>query len=472
MHHRVKSVRRKSGREGNQVLIHPVNTHFACKSLHIGSWYRKMQNHMDLVVFYSPEKACVTYYFNVEQSGFKIEYPFSYIKNITVDRNAGLVVELNRPPNFYTDQAGSGGFYQCGDFTQAQQASQVMVHHLGGDPQKLAGQLAKFRSLDCFMNRHTVFDYPQLTVSAPVSPIIHRPSSQPSYNPQAHVGMFQETQWGIGVPQSARGPGHKRQRSRSVPAAIDFSMFSTPMPSFIIQHPSEAEQMQSHNPNIFAPIPQQPTMVGPVNPNLRVDTAPPSYAMDYRQYPVPAAATTPPSEYATPFAYNPSVDTTPIPNTSAYSTPYSVPFLSPMDPNNSHHMMQPPISPLSFVSHSHDPAIVDQSPPMNMLHRSVSADPYSYNHHNPLHPHHLTLAHDGLSDDGTGLNELYSKHTLSLPMHIGGSPSPNHGYGGMMDHHQHQVDLDMSQLVHFDQHIEHADQFHHSSLSPEAVLQH
>jgi len=85
---------------------------------------------MDLVVFYSPAKSLLTYYINAEASAFKIEYPFSYIKNITL--NAGdvsanaegasqhsgkLIVELNRPPNFSMD-AGSGGFFQCRDFTE------------------------------------------------------------------------------------------------------------------------------------------------------------------------------------------------------------------------------------------------------------------------------------------------------------------------------------------------------------------
>lgn len=66
--------------------------------------------------------------------------------------------------------------------------------------------------------------------------------------------------------------------------------------------------------------------------------------------------------------------------------------------------------------------------------------------------------HAALSDDGHALNEMYSKHTLSLPMH-NHSPSP----ASFME--QSQVDLDMSQLVQFD----HAD---HASLSPEAAATH
>lgn len=417
--------------------------HLSCRSLSVGSWRRIGQNAMDLIVFYSPDKACITYYINNDQAGYKIEYPFAHIKNIYLENGdgesgkpGGLVVELNRPPNFFMDSSGSGGFFQCGDFTEDQQASQIMVHHLGGHPKVLSGQLAKLVSLDTFMNRHNPYEHPHLSVSAPVSPTGHRPASQPNYNAQAHVGMFQETQWGIGVHPSARGPGHKRQRSRSVPIAVDFSMFSQPMPSFLIQHPNDTS---NHNPNIFAPIPQQPNSLGPMGSNLRIDTST-QYGMDFRQYPMSAATTTSPSEYASPFSFSQGPDTGALP-ASSYNTPYSVPFLSPMvDPSN---MIPPSVSPLSFMSHG-DPAIVDQSPPLSMMHRSASADVYGMSHHD----------HATLSDDGSGLNEMYSKHTLSLPMHPH-SPSP-----AFLE--QSQADLDMNQLVQFDT-------VDHSSLSPEAA---
>lgn len=404
---------------------------------------------MDLIIFYSPEKACMTYYINNDQAGYKIEYPFSYIKNIYLEngepgdptqQGGGLVVELNRPPNFFMDSSGSGGFFQVGDFTEDQQASQVMVHHLGGHPKVISGQLAKLVSLESFMNRHMPYEHPQLSVSAPVSPTGHRPSSQPNFHAQPHVGMFQESQWGIGVHPSARGPGHKRQRSRSVPMAVDFSMFNTPMPSFLIQHPGETQTIP-HNPNIFAPIPQQPNTLGPMGSNLRIDTSS-GYGMDFRQYPMSAAATSP-SEFASPSFFSQGPETGPLPP-SNYNTPYSVPFLSPMV--DSSNMAPPSVSPLSFMSHA-DPAIVDQSPPMGMMHRSASADVYSMGH-----DHHAAM-----SDDGHGLNEMYSKHTLTLPMH-NHSPSP-----AFME--QSQADLDMSQLVQFDD-------IHHSSLSPDSANLH
>ena len=112
---------------------------------------------MDLFVFYAPDTACLTYYINNDGAGYKIEYPFAYIKNISLEygdpaeeasgmqtRPRGLLVELNRPPNFFMDSAGTGGYYQCRDFTEEQQASLIMVHHLGGHPKVLARQLAEF----------------------------------------------------------------------------------------------------------------------------------------------------------------------------------------------------------------------------------------------------------------------------------------------------------------------------------------
>ncbi|KAJ3473450.1 hypothetical protein NLG97_g10301 [Lecanicillium saksenae] len=120
-----------------KVLIH----HLTCRSLSIGKWTRVGQNMMDLIIFYSPDKCTMTYYINNEQAGYKIEYPFAYIKNIYLENNegdpsklGGIVIELNHAPNFFMDSPPSaGGFYQVGDFTEDSQASNCMIHHLGGN---------------------------------------------------------------------------------------------------------------------------------------------------------------------------------------------------------------------------------------------------------------------------------------------------------------------------------------------------
>ncbi|KAI9820945.1 MAG: hypothetical protein M1832_003417 [Thelocarpon impressellum] len=430
----------------SKVVIH----HFACRSLSIGSWRRVGQNAMDLVIFYSPDKACITYYINNDSAGYKIEYPFAYIRNVSLeagDGNAGgpaggqkpggLLIELSRPPNFFMDSSGSGGFYQCGDFTEEQQASRIMVHHLGGHPKVLSGQLQKLVSLDSFQTRHhPVADQPTLSVSAPVSPGPHRPASQPNHVTHPHVGMFQERQYGVNL-HPARG--HKRQRSRSVPIAVDFGMLHNPVPAFGF-HQDPAPPAHMHNADIYAPAPLHQPAFGPLGNNLRIDTTS-DYGMDFRPYPVSAGTTASPSEYASPafFASGPQSDAGAAMPTAGFQTSYSLPFLTPM-PDAGGAPGGPAGSPLSAMSHHGDPVIANQSPPLSGMHRSTSTD-------------FLQMSHDAaaaaMSDDGLALSELYSKQSLNLPMH-----SPGPGLDGPSD------DLAMQSMVSFDT-------IDPSSLSPE-----
>ena len=406
------------------------------------------QNAMDLVIFYSPDKACITYYINNDSAGYKIEYPFSYIKNVSLEAGdgsmsaqgqqpGGLLIELTRPPNFFMDSSGSGGFYQCGDFTEEQQASRIMVHHLGGHPKVLSGQLTKLISLESFQNRHVPHDQPTVSISAPVSPGPNRPASQPNHVTHPHVGMFQERQYGVNLHPNR---GHKRQRSRSVPIAVDFSMLHNPMPDFSFQ---QAQTAQLQNADIFAPQPMHQPQAnantnananfGPMPANLRIDTSS-DYGMDFRPYPISAGTTASPSEYASPafFASGPQSDAMP---TATFQTPYSLPFLSPVPDTSG--MAGPSVSPMAAMSHG-DPVIANQSPPLSGMHRSTSTD-------------FLQMPHDpsNISDDGLALSELYSKQTLNLPMH---SHSP--GIEGTSD------DLAMQSMVSFDT-------LDPSSLSPE-----
>ncbi|KAK4951101.1 hypothetical protein LTR66_013896 [Elasticomyces elasticus] len=384
---------------------------------------QRSQSAMDLVIFYSPEKACLTYYINNDSAGYKIEYPFAWIKNITLDqgdtlaaaegasqRPGGLVVELTRPPKFYMDSSGSGGFYECGDFTEDQQASKIMVHHLGGHPKILSGQLAKLVSLESFHNRHALLAPDTIVVSAPVSPIGHRPASQPNHFVHPHSGhnMFPpDSNFGLMGPPGPRG--HKRQRSRSVPVAVDFSMLRHPMPSFLIQ-PEPAPVPPLHQPqqhtselNIFAPIPQhqlQPGFAaGPIGPSLSIDTSA-GYGLDYRQFGGPMSATTvnSPSDYGTPAFFTSGLASDMMNGGNVFSTPYNNGFLS-VDPAA---MIGTSNTPLSMISHG-DPVIADQSPPLNGMGRNQGADVYG------------TSGDPGpFSEDGISLNDMYNKN-MSLP---------------------------------------------------------
>ncbi|KAF9736759.1 Homeobox protein HOY1 [Paraphaeosphaeria minitans] len=406
----------------SKVVIH----HFACRSLSIGSWRRVGQSAMDLVIFYSPEKCCVTYYINNDSAGYKIEYPFSYIKNITLEngdmngnaegasqRPGGLIVELNRPPNFFMDSSGSGGFFQCGDFTEEQQASTMMVHHLGGHPKVLSGQLAKLVSLESFQNRHNIYDHNALAVSAPVSPINHRPASQPNHMQHPHLGHgFHDSPF---APGGIQARGHKRQRSRSVPVAVDFSLLRNPMPSFLMQaEPSS----YTPNPEIFAPVPQSAS--GPIGPNLSIDTSA-GYGMEYRQYPMSATTANSPSEFGTPafFTSGPRSENV---SASTFGQQYNIPpyLHTPMGPP-SHSAAS--TSPMPTMSHQ-DPIIANQSPPLSSFGRSSSADVYPMSHEN------------GMSEEALQMTDMYAKQTLNLPFR-----SP------LLE--EHGDDFDMQNLVSF-----------------------
>ena len=397
---------------------------------------------MDLIVFYSPDKCTMTYYINNEQAGYKIEYPFAYIKNIYLENSegdpnkmGGIVIELNRPPHFFMDSSPTAnGFYQCSDFTEDLQASHCLVHQLGGNPKVLSGQLAKLISLESFMSRHShpYGDAHALSMSAPVSPTA-RPSSQPTF-PQPPLPMFQEP-WSMNQMHSGMRPqGHKRQRSRSVPGPVDFAMFQNqPMPSFYIQPPGDMgpPAPPQQNPHIYAPVPQQP---GAMGSNLRIDTQA-GFGLDMRQYPM-SATTASPSEFPPSPSFFHGVEAGSMPSTHL-NAGYGNGFLSPMV--NADGSASASVSPIPF--NSNEPSIVDQSPPMSMLGRPGSADVY-----------HGNEGSCAVSEDGHSLNEMYSKHTINLPMH---SQSPGFAQ-------QQQADLDMEQLVQFDS-------VDPSSLSPETM---
>ncbi|KAJ5129333.1 uncharacterized protein N7515_005372 [Penicillium bovifimosum] len=414
-----------------------VISHFTCRSLTVGSWRRIGQNAMDLVVFYSPDKACMTYYINNDAAGYKIEYPFSYIKNITLETGdsspgpngapsgpGGLVVELNRPPHFYMDSSNSGGFYQCGDFTEEQQASQIMVHRLGGHPKVLSVQLAKLVSLESFQNR-LAYNNPSFAVPAAMSPpFIQRPASQPNqFAAPTYMNMYQDSNHlGFHMP-AARG--HKRQRSRSVPVAIDISTLQGPMSSFHVPPPPAFNHTEA---GIYAPVPQS---VHHLPTDLRIDTQ--GYGLDFRTNSVSATTTGSPPDFASPMYSNAGQgESTPVANMAPQ---FNVPFVSSGSTDASTMGSHAP-SPYSSMSPA-DPLIASHSPPMsNMSH--ASSDIYGFSHDQQTS-----------YDDGFSTNDMYSKHhvnfgvshdspSFELPMHgLSAHPSP-----GMGDYSHGMANLD------------------------------
>lgn len=427
--------------------------HFNCRSLSIGTWRRVGQNTMDLVVFYSPEQACLTYYINNDSAGYKIEFPFAAIKSIELEshdlplsapngqKQGQLVISLTRPPNFFMDSSGSGGFFQCGDFTQDQQATQVLTHYLGGPPKILASQLAKLVTVDAFINRHAnappaaaaagypLYEQPlmaTMTMSAPVSPHnIVRPASSNDV-----------PAW----PQQDVAPGHKfhlkhrRTRSRSVPAGHDFSLMQANMPSFNFHnhhHMQASSASSSGGPgHLYAPAPMHPHALVNAPPlddsPLRIDTS--SGLFDYQpsgstNYPL-SATTTASSDYASPMLSS-ALHHDP----DGYGPPYNVPFLSSLQGESSTATGANEIGPSPVLLGS-DPVIASGSPPLTCeMDRSASAELFlgSYDSRG-LFPEQLS--------------EMYAKQSLSLSMAVV-HDSPHHMEDTTTD------DVEMQHLMQF-----------------------
>lgn len=373
--------------------------HLTCRSLSVGTWRRIAQKNMDLIVFYSPTKASMTYYINNDAAGYKIEYPFAHIKSIDYEQsddpvNDGrLVVELERPPNFYMDNSNSGGFVQLGDFTENAQASRVLTHYLGGPSKVILQQLAKLKTMDVFINRHNthnthmmsmgppmnMFDNPAFSISAPVSPGIIRPAS-------CSNDTFSQPTFKLQPPESFHR--HKRTRSRSVPVAIDFSQHSMSSLSNMGQFGNFS--FGSGAEHLYAPAPQHALGNG-----LRIDTSNANF-MNFQSYPM-SATTASPSEYNSPPLMTAALHTGDM--NGSFGTPYTASWGE--SPSLDAASLGPSVSPLSM---GHSDPVMGESPQMTAI-RSSSAD--------------LFPMSEDYSSDRALMNELYSKPLDDLSLEDG-----------------------------------------------------
>lgn len=416
----------KSGTSRGDLAKHSSNVviqHLACRTLTIGTWTRIGQTQLDLLVFYSPAKSMMTYFIQANGSHFKIEYPFSSIKNIIlnpgdISSNAegasnhagGLIIELNCPPMYTMDQ-GSGGWFQCYDFTADQQASRVMVHHLGGHPKILAGQLAQLVGLEAYQNRFAPLEAMPMPnhLAVPMDPIGFRPASQPNHMVHPRAQSFAAHAFDLGFPPAR---GHKRQRSRSVPMPIDFSQFRPSKVPFTMHEPqhhnlhSQLINTMGPAPLLYAPVPQYAptyqTQVAPamipmgqhmistgqnlssmgqdfsgngqshelIGQGLRLDTQS-GYNVDLQSSSMSTASdNSPPSASE----FEPSFFVT-GPDSNNFSFPTS--FLSPLQESSQSTTLESPPS-----VHSRQGArTIIETPPVPALHRSAStgAGPRRYN---------------------------------------------------------------------------------------------
>ena len=203
--------------------------------------------------------------------------------------------------------------------------------------------------------------------------------------------LQQDNTIGLMGPPAPRG--HKRQRSRSVPAAIDMSMLRHPMPSFLIQHEQTSAHPLMQDPNIFMPIPQhhppsQSFVPGPFPPGLSIDTS---------------------ATYGTGLQF-----TGPMPTSHHFSTPFHNGFLQ-VDAGS---MLGTSNTPLSMTSHG-DPVIADHSPPLTGIGRSQSADIFG-----------TPGEHSQFGDEGMYLSESFHKQ-IQLPFR---SPMTDGSFHSPMPH--------------------------------------
>ncbi|RDB30964.1 Homeobox protein Hox-B3 [Hypsizygus marmoreus] len=135
-------------------LIHedePV-TIIPCTDLSIGTWRRiatSVAKH-DLVAYVCEVKRCLTWFIHSVGFGFKMEIPFETIIDTEFSNAApgsGLAsFLLSQPPLFFLENIGPPGpdgtpvrhWKRCSDWTEGQQASQVLRHDLIGSAVQLA----------------------------------------------------------------------------------------------------------------------------------------------------------------------------------------------------------------------------------------------------------------------------------------------------------------------------------------------
>ncbi|BFZ54052.1 hypothetical protein PYCC9005_001083 [Savitreella phatthalungensis] len=114
-------------------------TRLNVRSLTIGTWRRVACNAMDLVCYWSQGDPRFTHYINSGAAGFKIEFSIGSVQKIellAVQAAPGaqvgrMTVKLLEPPTFLME-VSTGGWKHCTDFTENQQASNVLTHTLVG----------------------------------------------------------------------------------------------------------------------------------------------------------------------------------------------------------------------------------------------------------------------------------------------------------------------------------------------------
>ncbi|QRV75474.1 homeobox domain protein [Ceratobasidium sp. AG-Ba] len=227
-----------------QALLHetePISI-IPCTDLTIGSWHRiaDRTGRHDLVAYISDHKASLTWFIHSGGHGFKMEIPISTVLNADFSHSShshpgqGIAsFYLSEKPIFYMEDANTGSWQVCDDWTEGRQASHILKHQLVGSAVQLSHAIRVFEARrqnpGMLMGRGmgpgmAQMGYPNVEAPRPVSMQIPQP---PLLGVQQPQGQHQ-------LPQSATPPmftfppnnaarafhaTHGRKRSYSGPPA-------------------------------------------------------------------------------------------------------------------------------------------------------------------------------------------------------------------------------------------------------------
>ena len=338
---------------------------------------------MDLVCYFSPMEGRFTYYINNSSTGFKIEFPVAYIRQVKLehvvrksksdarDEHRGcIMIELIQPPLFYSELRGTAGWQLCHDFTQGLVASQILQHALVGQYEVLHSQLTELADMSPDLSMRLYLDGMQSLPFVPSSeddqssvgsgdrsrrhssaaamgPPLH-PSALPAHLARQHlapVPSIPAAHMGGARPRPAF-QAHRRTRSRSLPTSVNVSDLA-----FAASQSIGSNLVPGMKYGVPAYVPLNHEMLySPATP-LRIDTSVADSPMDYYRQFTPSS--------------NMSAQMTPVDFTSPVSQvplPSSLPFYEGPDfhsvggtPSYAHSAMYPTESMESANVYTTDP---------------------------------------------------------------------------------------------------------------------
>lgn len=298
-----------------------VITRLNCRSLTIGSWRRVSCTAMDLVCYFAQDEPKFTYYINSGAAGFKIEFAIGSIGKIDLryfsadgPKELGrALVTLVAAPLFFMEAPVAGGWKQCSDFTENQQATKEMTHAIVGPYNHLKTSLTELASIHTETTNIMTFEDIQTAPNQMMGMTFGQPIAalppQQQQRSMAYTSGFvtpdprprptPSSASTLDIPTQAPRNMHRRTRSRSAPIAVDFSQMVSHnnvggMPGYSFgqqslrvdpnyhYNPGAQSNSSSATPYEFTePLP--PTPISAMDPNYHQD---PWYSASYAGTPL------------------------------------------------------------------------------------------------------------------------------------------------------------------------------------------